>query len=117
MTKTDVVPTDVIAGALRNLAQLMDSDDGLFGAALYQAAARLEEQAEEIEQLRNERDALLAELTAIKGQELSADSVKAELLYALIHLEHNARKSGAEMGLALDVARTAIAAARKEDVE
>lgn len=34
-----------------------------------------------------------------------------DLLQALIHLEHNARKSGAEMGLALVVARDAIAKA------
>lgn len=32
-----------------------------------------------------------------------------ELLQALIHLHHNAKASGAEMGLALDVAKDAIA--------
>ena len=36
-----------------------------------------------------------------------------ELLPALEHLEHNARKSGANMGLALDVARAAIANVKK----
>ena len=34
-----------------------------------------------------------------------------DLLEALKHLEHNAHKSGANMGLALDVARAAIAKA------
>lgn len=34
-----------------------------------------------------------------------------KLLMALRHLEHNARKSGADMGMALDVAREAIAEA------
>lgn len=34
-----------------------------------------------------------------------------ELLAALCHLYHNAKKSGAEMGLGLDVARAAIAKA------
>ena len=37
--------------------------------------------------------------------------LNAELLAALRHLEHNARASGAEMGLALDVARATIAKA------
>lgn len=58
MTKTDAIATDVIAGALRTLAQLLDSDDGVVGAALYQAAARLEEQAEEIQRLQAEVEAL-----------------------------------------------------------
>lgn len=34
-----------------------------------------------------------------------------DLLAALMHLEHNARVSGAEMGLALEVAKDAIAKA------
>ena len=37
-----------------------------------------------------------------------------EVLKALIHLEHNARASGADMGLALDVARAALARAGGE---
>lgn len=43
--------------------------------------------------------------------QLKAEAVaqRYELLAALKHLEHNARKSGAEMGLALDVAQEAIA--------
>lgn len=39
-------------------------------------------------------------------------AIAPELLDALIHLEHNARKSGADMGLALDVARAAITKAQ-----
>lgn len=40
---------------------------------------------------------------------------KEELLEALKHLEHNARMSGADMGLALDVAASAIAKAEKKN--
>lgn len=58
MTRTDVVPTDVIAGALRTLSEIVDSDDGVASAAIYQAAVRLEEQAEEIQQLQAEVEAL-----------------------------------------------------------
>lgn len=80
-------------------------------AAMTQAAPRLDEQAEEIEQLRNERDALVAKLSAIKGQELSADPVKAQLLEALEELIY-ARTDKAE-----EMAYAAIAAVRKEGVE
>lgn len=50
---------------------------------------------------------------SIEEQEANARAISAtpDLLAALIHLEHNARKSGAEMGLALVVAREAIAKA------
>lgn len=44
------------------------------------------------------------------GTEANARLIAAapDLLEALKHLEHNAAKSGADMGLALDVARAAI---------
>lgn len=58
MTRTHVVPTDVIAGALRTLSGLVVSDDGVASGAIYQAAVRLEEQAEEIERLQAEVEAL-----------------------------------------------------------
>lgn len=53
------------------------------------------------------------------GLHAEADAVaemakqRAELLEALKHLRHNARASGAEMGLALDVADEAIYNAEK----
>ena len=46
--------------------------------------------------------------TAKTAKELKLEKSNKELLEALKHLYHNARKSGAEMGLALDVAREAI---------
>lgn len=39
-------------------------------------------------------------------------SLNQELLEALVHLHHNAKRSGADMGLALDVAEDAIQKAR-----
>ena len=40
MTRTDVVPTDVIAGAMRTLSETVDSDDGVASGAIYQAAVQ-----------------------------------------------------------------------------
>lgn len=40
---------------------------------------------------------------------MNLEAEKRELLQALQHLAHNARASGAEMGMALDVANEAIA--------
>lgn len=48
------------------------------------------------------------------GRAALAEAVAADLLSALKHLEHNARLSGAEMGLALDVASAAIAKAESK---
>lgn len=46
-----------------------------------------------------------------------ADELIADLLDALIHLTYNAAKSGAEMGLALDVAKEAIEKAKGKQYE
>ncbi|WP_273763560.1 hypothetical protein [Aeromonas hydrophila] len=52
-------------------------------------------------------------LVAAVGTELlELDQLRNELLAALEHLHHNAKASGAEMGLALDVAEEAIAKAK-----
>ena len=87
--------TNVIAGALRTLGQIVDSDDGVASAALYQAAARLEEQAEEIDRLREALDGMLQ----VYGGERDADGLP---------------KHEVELNL-IDFARAAIAAHQKRD--
>lgn len=56
-----------------------------------------------------ERKGLVA---AVGNQLLDIEKQRDELLEALKHLHHNAKESGAEMGLALDVAESAIAKAK-----
>lgn len=69
-------------------------------------------------ELEKQRDELLAENKMLKATQYGSGRLQElrdqrdELLTALEHLEHNARKSGANMGLALDVARTAIASVK-----
>lgn len=64
--------TNVIASAVRILAQEIHSDDGVANAALFQAAARLNEQAEEIERLRESIKILESQLADSYANELCA---------------------------------------------
>lgn len=65
--------------------------------------------------------ALLGDFVTLRHAEYAAHAINShdelveinnELLAALVHLHHNARASGVEMGLALDVAEEAIAKAK-----
>lgn len=68
---------------------------------LDKASNILIEQHEMLKNLRRGFEVLLEERDSLR-------EIILELLQALIHLEHNARKSGAEMGLALEIAQKAI---------
>lgn len=55
--------------------------------------------------------ALAEKIDKLEASLINITEQRDELLEALKHLEHNARKSGANMGLALDFAADAIAKA------
>ena len=75
---------ETLVGALRILAQDIESVDGVANAALQEAADRIEELAAEVEDLRNQnhcnRVAAEARWDRIKKLEEENDALKADLL-------------------------------------